>query len=345
MSAKILIIGPSWVGDMIMAQVLLLTIKQQKPDAIIDVIAPKWSSMIIYRMPEVRTVITLSLAHGEFGLRKRYDFGVRLRAEGYTHAYILTNSWKSALIPFFACIPIRTGWCGEARFGLLTDLRFLNKNKYPKMVERYVALGYPKHTELPTILPTPKLSVDKDNLQAVITKLKLLEFFINKKKIIALCPGAAFGSAKRWPEEYFSGLARQKIAEGCLVWIFGSEQDKPVIQTIIQQLDTSADNYFDFSGKINLLETVDLFSVVDTVVANDSGLMHLAASLDKPLVAIYGPTSDAFTPPLGTKSKIMRKPLSCSPCFKRECPLQHHRCMRDITPKEVLYELELLESS
>ena len=341
---KVLVIGPSWVGDMIMAQALLKAIKQQQPDAMIDVLAPAWSCMIAERMPEVRSVTTLPIEHGEFAWKIRSKLGVELRSVGYSQAYVLTNSWKSALIPFFARIPVRTGWCGEVRFGLLNDLRFLNKAKYPKMVERYVALAYPKKTDVPIKIPIPELLVDKNNLQTIIAKLNLIRFFITKQKILAICPGAAFGSAKRWPEEYFSSLAQQKIKDGWLVWIFGSAQDQLVSKKIMQQLTTSLDSCYDFSGKINLLETVDLFSVVDTVVANDSGLMHLAASLDKPLVAIYGPTGDVFTPPLGAKSKVMRKELPCSPCFKRECPLQHHKCMREITPQAVLTELVALES-
>lgn len=334
---KILIIGPSWVGDMIMAQVLFKLLRQNNPAVIIDVLAPNWSLPVLQRMPEVNRAIPLPIEHGQLALKSRFEIAKGLRAEHYNQAIVLANSWKSALIPWLAHIPVRTGWRGEMRWGLLNDIRYLNKQALPQMVQRYAMLGLPANSNLANNLPTPLLIADKDNLQQAINKFGL----ILSRPILALCPGAAYGPAKRWPEEYFASVALQKINAGWQIWLFGSKQDEEVIEKIRNQIGQPT---ISFAGKINLLETIDLLSVADAVVTNDSGLLHMAASLNKPLVAIYGSTSAIFTPPLGKKSKVLQENLPCRPCFKRECPLQHLNCMHAIKPDKVLTAINELEA-
>jgi len=322
---------------MIMAQTLFKLIKQDDPNSQIDVLAPDWSLPVLQRMPEVSAIIAMPVRHGEFGLSQRIAIAHKLRNKGYTQAIVLANSWKSALIPLLARIPLRTGWLGELRWGLLNDVRYLNKKSLPKMVQRYAQLGLDSSQELPSVLPPPKLLAPADTVAEVLNK-----FTINTSKpILALCPGAAYGPAKRWPMEYFAQTAKQKIAAGWQVWFFGSNQDSIVIDNIRGQI---AAETLSFAGKIDLLETIDLLSVVNAVVTNDSGLLHMAASLDKPLVAIYGSTSAEFTPPLGPKSKIVQEELPCRPCFKRECPLRHLNCMYLIKPARVMAALEELEA-
>ncbi len=338
MSAKILIVGPSWVGDMVMAQVLFKILKLHDPLARIDVLAPEWSLPVLERMSEVTQAIALPLAHGEFGLKKRFKVAQNLRSENYTQAIVLANSWKSALIPMLAMIPKRTGWLGEMRWGLLNDVRVLNKKMLPKMVQRYAALGLSKNATLPTALPTPRLNTSDAGIAAV-TKKFALNFQL---PILALCPGAAYGSAKRWPAAYFAEIARARIAAGWQIWFFGSQQDEEIIETIREQVAAPT---VSFAAKINLMETIDLLSLANAVVTNDSGLLHIAASLDKPLVAIYGSTSAEFTPPLGNRSKVLQENLSCRPCFKRECPLQHLDCMYKIKPERVMRTLSELEEA
>lgn len=314
---------------MVMAQGLFKLIKQHTPAAIIDVLAPAWTFSLLRCMPEVNQAIETPLTHGDLQLRTRYQIGKSLRGK-YDQAIVLQNSFKSALIPWFANIPIRTGWVGEFRYGLLNDARKLDKSTYPLMIEQYLALGLPSNTPLPAAYPTPEFVV---NESARALTLKKINPLWRGKPVLALGVGAAFGPSKRWPDTYFADVAKQKISEGWDVWLFGSSGDKPLTETVMRMTDQQCD---DLSGRTELNETIDLLSCVSGVVTNDSGLMHMAAALKKPLIAVYGSTSTTFTPPLSQTAQIAKLNLPCQPCFKRECPLGHHRCMRDLLPAQVL---------
>lgn len=334
----ILVIGPAWVGDMVMAQVLFRLLKQQQPDVNIDVLAPAWSEPLLARMPEVRASFDLPLKHGEFGFAARKKIGHSLRGK-YQQAILLPNSWKSALVPFFADIPLRTGWRGEMRFGLLNDIRTLDKEKHPLMIERFSALAYPQNTVLPAQLPRPHLAIKADELAAALQKYQLSV----DAHILALCPGAEFGPAKRWPERHYAVVASQRIEDGEQVWIFGSAKDVPVAEAIRQLLPESQRRHCHvLAGKTSLAEAIDLLSCANAVVTNDSGLMHIAAALNRPLVAVYGSSSPQFTPPLADAVEVVRLGLDCSPCFKRECPLGHLNCLNELLPSRVLDALSNL---
>ncbi len=333
---KLLIIAPSWIGDMVMAQSLFKHLKMIDQDLEIHVIAPEWTYPLLERMPEVTSAMQITFKHGELSLLERYKIAKSLVNIGYSKAIILPNSWKSALIPWIAKIPKRTGWLGEQRFLLLNDFRFLNKTRYTTMVERYIALAYPKDYILPSKFLYPKLLINSKNLELI--KLK---FSLNKDNykapILALCIGAAFGDAKCWPIESFIALAYMAAKHNNFnVWIFGS------INNLQINNNNHLDNIINFSGKTSLLEAIDLLSLTDIVVCNDSGLMHIAASLNKKIIAIYGATSEKFTPPLTTNYTIINKKLACSPCFARTCPLQHHNCMQQITVEEVFNQVQLI---
>lgn len=323
---KILIIAPSWVGDMVMAQSLFIELKKQQPDYQIDVLAPAWSQGLLERMPQVSQIFEMPLLHGEFGLKKRFDLGKKLRAENYDQAIVLPNSWKSALIPFFAQIPKRTGFVGEMRYGLLNDARKLDKSFLTMTVQRFVALAF-ENSELP-VYSFPALNVSAQQLRAVIEKFALRL----ASPVLVLCAGAEFGSAKRWTEAHFAELASQKIAEGWQIWLIGSQKDKPVTEEINKLTGWRCQ---DFAGKTNLTQAVDLLSLAHTVVSNDSGLMHVAAALDKKVIAIYGSSDPKFTPPLHSQAQIVTLNLPCSPCFKRECPLGHRDCLTKILPAQI----------
>jgi heptosyltransferase-2 len=337
---KVLIVAPSWVGDMMMAQSLMISLKQQNPNVMIDVLAPSWTQALTSRMPEVNQAILSPFKHGNFGLMARLKLGRELKKCQYDEAYVLPNSFKSALVPFFARIPKRIGWCGEARFGLLNSIRFLNKKAYPLMVQRFAALAYPVESSLGKMIRRPKLVLHSDQTSNTLKDFGITQSELADKKIMAICPGAEFGPSKRWPEAHFVKLMNELSKKGWTIWLFGSEKDKPIRDEILAKAEI---NCLDFVGKTSLDQAIDLLSIVQGVVTNDSGLMHIACALEKPVVAIYGSTSTNFTPPLGAeKVKILQLSLPCSPCFKRTCPLGHHQCMQDILPEQVIKAVDAL---
>lgn len=335
---KILVVAPAWVGDMVMAQSLFKTLKAQDPETRIDVLANDWTRPLLARMPEVTYTHTMPIGHGRLAFRERYRVGQLLKPEAYTQAILLPNSWKSALIPWWANIPRRTGFLGEYRFGVVNDWRVLNKQKLPRIIDRFAALAFERDKPFNTTeVPYPQLQVTENAAFAVAQKFCV--DYSPAQKILAICPGSEFGSAKRWTPEHYAALSALKQQEGWRVWIFGSEKDSTVAIQIQQQLKVPA---LDLCGKTRLDEALDLLSLASVVVSNDSGLMHIAAALNKPVVAIYGPTDPNFAPPLGSPVRSISLSLDCSPCAQRECPLGHHRCMRDLEPRRVLNAIEEL---
>lgn len=336
---KILVIGPSWVGDMMMSQSLYRTLQARYPQAIIDVMAPAWCRPLLSRMPEVNEAIPMPLGHGALEIGERRKLGHSLREKRYDRAYVLPNSFKSALVPFFAGIPHRTGWRGEMRYGLLNDIRKLDKQRYPLMIERFMALAFEPGVELPKPYPQPRLRIDDGSRQAALDKFALSL----DRPVLALCPGAEFGEAKRWPAEHYAAVAEAKIRAGWQVWLFGSKNDHPGGEEIRQRLIPGLrEESFNLAGETSLAEAIDLMSCAGAVVSNDSGLMHVAAALDRPLVGVYGSTSPQFTPPLADRVEIVRLGLECSPCFERTCRFGHYNCLRELPPGLVLQALERL---
>ncbi|MCF8986052.1 lipopolysaccharide heptosyltransferase II [Pseudomonas syringae] len=338
---KILIVGPSWVGDMVMAQTLFQCLKQRHPECEIDVLAPEWSRPILERMPEVRAALSFPLGHGALELATRRRIGKSLAGQ-YDQAILLPNSLKSALVPFFAGIPKRTGWRGEFRYGLLNDVRTLDKQRYPLMIERFMALAFDKGAELPRPYPRPSLRIDPTTRDGALSKFGLTL----DRPVLALCPGAEFGESKRWPAEHYAQVADASIREGWQVWLFGSKKDHPVGESIRQELIPGLrEESVNLSGETSLAEAIDLLSCADAVVSNDSGLMHVAAALNRPLVAVYGSTSPGFTPPLADAVEVVRLGIECSPCFERTCRFGHYNCMRLLEPDAVTQALTRLSST
>ncbi len=336
---QILIIGPSWVGDMVMAQSLFKALRQQHPICQIDVLAPGWSRPIIEAMPEVRSTIDMPVGHGVFGLGERRRIGHSLRSVGYEWAIVLPNSWKSALIPWFAKIPRRTAWVGESRYGLINDIRKLDKSIFSLMVHKYVGLAYPKGTTPDQFsCPEPRLEPASEHIQEALAKFKLT----TSSPVLALCPGAEFGRAKKWPERHYAEIARRYIELGGQVWLFGSAKDQAGCEEIARGLDRQKVQVL--AGQTSLQEAVALMSLVSAVVANDSGLMHVAAALARPLAAVFGSTSPDYTPPLSANSKVIKATIDCSPCFKRECPYGHYKCLEEMEPERVWQALTALQA-
>ena len=338
---KILIIGPSWVGDMIMAQSLFILLKRTRRDCHITVLAPAWTEPLLARMPEVDESLVLPFDHGDLKLGERRRFGKSLADKGFTHAIVLPNSFKSALIPRFAGIKERIGWRGEARGLLLNDCRRLDKTKYPRMVQRFAALGLPAKARLPERVPDPNLLVTRPMVDKVLAKFGIETTGDWPARLLAICPGAEFGSSKQWPASHFIMLCTRLFADGWRVVIMGSAGDVAIAQEIYEGVEQKlgrslADRCFNLAGKTTLAEAIDIMAACALAVSNDSGLMHVAAALNLPVVALYGSTSPEFTPPLAPMAKILTTPIECRPCFDRECRFGHKRCMTDIEPARVL---------
>ncbi len=322
--SKLLVVGPAWVGDMVMAQSLYRDLAARRADIEIHVLAPGWSLPLVGRMPEVTRAIEIDVAHGELGFAKRRALGLCLRAERYDQAIVLPRSLKAALVPYFARISVRTGFRGEWRYGLINDMRQLDKDRLDGTVLRYVALGSAETGERPRVRP-PKLAVDSANRRTLLDRLGLG----SSRPVVALLPGAEYGPAKCWPIENYGALAERLAQAGAAVWVLGSAAEKPLGEEIREL--APAPNVHNLCGATTLVDAVDLLGGAVAAVTNDSGLMHVAAAVGAHVVAIYGSTSPQFTPPLTDAKTVLYRNLTCSPCFERHCPLKHLNCLREIT--------------
>ncbi len=324
---RILIVGPAWVGDMVMAQSLFMSLKQHNSAAEIDVVAPAWSVPLLARMPQVNQAVTLEVGHGKLGLLRRFSLGRSLAERRYDRAIVLPRSFKSALVPFFAGAKIRTGYRGEMRYGLLNDIRSLDKQILQQTVQRYVALGESREAGLPPPVPLPQLRIDPDNQKRVCQKLGLTD----ERPIVGLMPGAEYGPAKCWPVENFAKLARSLNDKGIEVWIFGSGKERALADKIVD-IAPQARN---LCGQTQLEDVVDLMALTQAVVSNDSGLMHVACASGTRVIGIYGSSNPDYTPPLSEDAKVVYLGLACSPCFERICPLGHTDCLTKIAFENV----------
>lgn len=325
-ASEILIVGPSWVGDMVMAQSLFKILKMRHPDAAIDVLAPAWSLPVVARMPEIRRGYASGTGHGKMNWLSRWRVAGELREIGYDTSIILPRSFKAALIPWLADIPTRTGYRGEFRYGLINDVREFDEAVLDQTVKRFASLGLDPAEAIPA-LPNPALRISAERQQRL-----LQEFGLNTgQKTIAFLPGAEYGPAKCWPAENFASLARLLNEAGYAVWIMGSAKEESVGETI-----AAGSAAINLCGKTELEDVVDLLDLCEQAISNDSGLMHVAAAAGVHVQAIYGSSSPRFTPPLTARKTIHHLDLDCSPCFKRRCPLKHLNCLRGIEPEHIM---------
>jgi heptosyltransferase-2 len=320
--ARLLVVAPNWIGDALLCQPLLGRLRDKLPRARIDVVAPAWVAPVFRRMPEVAGVIETPFAHGALQLRERWRLGRTLKALGYDEAFVLPNAWKAALVPFFAGIAVRRGYRGESRYGLLNRVYRKPPGREP------MALHYARLSEKPGVpiaqpLPQPRLAVDAQ--AARVTR----ERFGLEERYAVLCPGAEYGPAKRWP--YFPELAARLA---CPVVVLGSAKERALCAAVAGR---------NLAGETTLDEALDVLAGAELVVSNDSGLMHIAAALGRPQVALFGSSSPRHTPPLSARARVLWLGIECSPCYARECPLGHFRCMREMTVDHVLEQVKQVQ--
>jgi heptosyltransferase II len=335
-SAHLLIVGPSWLGDAVMMGSLITRLKRDRPERHITVLTPPHLEALVRRLPGVDDALINPFAHGELKLGARARFGWATRGR-FDEAIVLPHSWKSALVPLFAGIPRRTGFVGEGRHVLLNDARRLDEGALPRMVDRFCLLADPPGVDRPAMTPLPTLAADPGTVRATLAALGLDD----GRPAVALCAGAEFGPAKRWPPAHFAALAESLAAEGYAPWVLGGPGDS----AIGDQVSSLSPRAINLAGRTSLPQAIDLIAAASAVVSNDSGLMHVAAALGRPVIGLYGATSPLFAPPLSPDAVILREDLPCSPCGKRVCPLGHHRCMNDLAPARVLAALRPLLAS
>ena len=317
---RILVVAPNWIGDALMAQPLLARLRETRPGIKLDVLAPDWVAPVARRMPEVDEVIAVPFRHRALQLGSRWRLGRTLRERGYSEAIVLPNSWKAALVPFFARIPSRRGYIGESRYGLL--------NRVYRKPDKAMRRHYARLAEAPDAerhQPLPEACLRVDAAHAAATRAS----FGIEGRYAVLCPGAEYGPAKRWP--YFAELAARLTLP---VVLLGSASDAAAAAGVGGK---------NLVGKTTLDEAIDLIAGAELVVSNDSGLMHVAAALGRPLIALFGSSSPEKTPPQSARARVLWLKPECSPCFQRECPLGHFRCLRELSVDMVLAEAARLE--
>jgi heptosyltransferase II len=328
------IIAPQWIGDAVMTEPLVRRLHARGERLTVG--ALPWVAPVYRAMPQVAAVIEFPFAHGGLQWTARRTLAKSLRGK-FDVAYICPNSLKSALVPFWAGIRRRVGYTGESRSLLLTQsIPSPRKDARPPMVAFYAALsgepGLPQER--------PRLQIDLPRVNAVLTALGL-----KRGAYVVFAPGAEYGPAKRWPQDHFASLARQLDLP---VVLLGSAKEASLCAGIAKVANlVQPGQCLDLAGRTTLDEALAVIAGARTMVSNDSGLMHVAAAFEVPQVALFGSSSPLHTPPLNPHAKVIwlkddvayQPALDCAPCFARECPLGHTRCLVDITPAEVLRHL------
>ena len=331
-ATRSLVIAPQWIGDAVMTEPLLARLAARGERLTVG--ALPWVAPVYRAMPQVAQVIELPFKHGGLQLRARHQLAQQLAGQ-FDRAYVCPNSLKSALLPMLAGIAMRVGYLGEARVGLLTQ-RLKNPKNKPPMVAFYSALS----GDTDVLGDRPRLVLPEHEVADALHHLAL-----TAQGFYAFAPGAEYGPAKRWPAMHFAALAQQLDLP---VVLLGSAKESALCDQIAQAAPGRCTN---LAGQTTLTQAFAVLAAAKAVISNDSGLMHVAAALCTPQVALFGSSSPAHTPPLNARAAVLwlkddpayEPALSCAPCFERECPLKHQRCLNDLTPKRVRQSLMALQ--
>lgn len=320
----ILIVPYMWIGDFVRCHTVVKLLKARFPDRPVDMLATTLCAPLTDYMPGVRRAIVVDLPRKRLAFGQHRELAGRLKIEGYGTALIMPKTWKSALAPYLAGIPERTGLFGEARALILNDLRF-GRGKLPRMVDECASLALPAGSEIPAEWPMPELKVPAAEIAAWHSTREL-----GGRPAVVLAPGAV-GPAKRWPAAAYAALARRLLAEGLAVWVVGGPSEKPLAQAIVAGTEARDLTGTDLRGAILAL------AAAAAAVSNDSGLVHVAAALGTPTIGIFGPTSPWHWAPLNPLAATIQAniELGCRPCHKPVCRFGHHRCMTEIGADEV----------
>ncbi|HWP26645.1 MAG TPA: lipopolysaccharide heptosyltransferase II [Xanthobacteraceae bacterium] len=329
----ILLVPYVWIGDFVRCHTVVKLLKQRWPQRPVDVLTSSLCAPLLDYMPGVRTGVVCDLPRGRLALARHRALAQRLREAGYGSALIMPRTWKAALAPYLAGIPERTGFVGEARFGLINDLRF-GERGLSRMVDRCAALALPRNAPHPPDWPQPELRVPLAEAEAWRMRKGLPD---DGRPVVAFAPGAV-GPSKRWPVSAYAEVARTLAAENFAVWVLGSPNESPLAAEIVRAAGTAGRDL----TSPDLRNAILALRLARAAVSNDSGLLHVAAAMGTPAVGIFGPTSPWHWAPLNPLAAVIetRSTLPCRPCHKPTCRLGHHRCMQDIPPDQVLDALQ-----
>jgi heptosyltransferase-2 len=327
--SPILVVPYMWIGDFVRCHSVIKLLKARHPKRPIDVLATTLCAPLLDYMPGVRKAIVWDLPRKRLALRQQSALAKRLSSERYGQVLVMPRTWKSALAPFLAGIPERTGFAGEVRFGLINDLRF-GERELPRMIDRCGALALPKGAALPIDWPLPELNVPAAEAAEWRAKRSLPD---DGRPVVAFAPGAV-GPSKRWPVDSYAELARELSREGIAIWVLGSPNESPLAAEIVRVAGPAA---HDLTSP-DLRNAILALKLASAAVSNDSGLLHVAAAIGTPTIGIFGPTSPWLWAPLNPLTAIIetKTEVPCRPCHKPTCRLLHHRCMRDISTAQLL---------
>jgi len=329
----ILVRIPNWIGDAVMSSAAVRAIRSHCPNRKLILVAKPWVADLYSRSPIIDEIIRYDHRRGPGRVIDLAQVVTRIRSEGPAGAVLLQTAFESALMTFLAGIPIRTGLPTDRRGMFLSHpLRLDPSIRSRHLVEEYLAIVDAVFGPSSTPPPLPSVDLSEED------RARARDQISGASPIrIALAPGAAYGSAKRWPSVLFgklSGILSRDL--NATVFLMGGAGELPIMNAIRRE---SGDTARIIAGTCDLMTQAAIIEACDVCVANDSGLLHLAAALKTPVIGIFGPTDASRTRPYGDRHRVLSEPLDCAPCHQKECPIDH-RCMLRITPERVFREIQ-----